>query len=325
MLFITNRTPKQSARSRKGRRISFDYQNTAVSQYLYFCQRHNTDEYTEILHHDFFQYLKSLPAHTQLLFYIHGFNNNMEPDVFENANKLQNLINQQSSQLVEVIPIIWPCDDDSALAFIDDYWDDQDAADASGPAFSRLLGKFEQWRREAEQQQHPCFKRMNVLAHSMGSRLLVNAIAGWASKYNANNMPLLFRNIFMVAADVDNQILESDKPGHHLSDSARNLCVYFARDDLAMPASKLANLRHKCLSRRMGMTGPNDLKQLPKNVYEIDCDNFNNKFDLKGHSYFLDNKHGVASPVIEHMIKAITTGRVSPPQSSHILEFIQPD
>ncbi|WP_133406743.1 alpha/beta hydrolase [Parashewanella tropica] len=320
MFFITNRTPEQSARSRKGRRISFNYQNTAVSQYLYFCQRHDKDEYTEILHHDFFQYLKSLPSQTQLLFYIHGFNNNMEPDVFDSADKLQNLINQQSSELVEVIPIIWPCDDDSALAFINDYWDDQDAADASGPAFSRLLGKFEQWRREAEQQKQPCFKRMNILAHSMGNRVLVNAIADWASKYNSNNMPLLFRNIFMVAADVDNQILEADKPGHYLSDAARNLVVYFANDDLAMPASKLANLRHKTLSRRMGMTGSNDLSELPKNVYEVDCDDFNNKFDLKGHSYFLDNKQGDFSPVIGHMVQAIKTGRISPPLRSYILE-----
>lgn len=32
MLFITNRTPKQSARSKRGRHISFDSNNVSVSQ-----------------------------------------------------------------------------------------------------------------------------------------------------------------------------------------------------------------------------------------------------------------------------------------------------
>lgn len=47
-----------------------------------------------------------------------------------------------------VVPLIWPCDDDSVVAFIDDYWDDQRAADASGMAFARMLGKFDDWRRK---------------------------------------------------------------------------------------------------------------------------------------------------------------------------------
>ncbi|WP_394200565.1 hypothetical protein [Shewanella waksmanii] len=163
MLFITSRTPKQSAKSKLNRSISFDSQNTAVAQYLYFCERHGESQYTEIKSPELFARLKALPENTQLLFYIHGFNNNMESDIFPNAEKLQQLMDNERPGLVHVVPLIWPCDDDHALAFADDYWDDQDAADASGPAFSRLLGKFDEWRRQEAQQVIPCLKRINVL------------------------------------------------------------------------------------------------------------------------------------------------------------------
>lgn len=320
MLFITNRTPKQSAKSKKNRKLSFNYDNTAVSQFLYFCERSAKDDYIEIKSDAFFERLKGLHENTQLLFYIHGFNNNMEPDVFENAQILQELFDQEQENLVYVVPIIWPCDDDSALAFIDDYWDDQDAADASGPAFARLLGKFDSWRRKEQQQRIPCLKRINVLAHSMGNRVLKNALNDWVVKHSSGNMPLFFRNVFMIAADVENEALEKSEPGRHIVSSARNVVVYYANDDLAMPASKLANVKNKTVSRRLGMTGPEDMSKLPKNVYEVDCDDFNNDFDLKGHSYFLKDKEGATSPIIKHMSIAIDTGRVSPAQRSEILK-----
>ncbi|WP_371376134.1 alpha/beta hydrolase [Thalassotalea aquiviva] len=320
MLFITNRTPKQSQRSRKGRKISFNYDNTTVSQSLYFCFREDINQYTEIMSPAFFQTLKELPENTQLLFYLHGFNNNMEPDVFQNAAKLQDLLNRTTPDLVYVIPIIWPCDDDAKVAIIDDYWDDQQAADASGSSFARLLGKFDDWRREKSQQQTPCLKRINVIAHSMGNRVLKNALAHWASHYCAGNMPQLFRNVFMIAADVENDVLEKSEPGRYIVDSTRNLVVYYASDDLAMPASKLANIKNKTASRRLGMTGPEDLTKLPKNVYEVDCDDFNNHFDLKGHCYFLDNHQKEPSPIIAHMFAAIQTCRIKPATRSHILK-----
>lgn len=316
MLFVTNRTPEQSARSRTNRHISFNYQNTAVSQYLYFCERNGAHDYTEIKSPAFFQRLKQLPDKVQLLLYVHGFNNNMEPDIFENAMALQQLFDANSPGLVFVVPLIWPCDDDSSLAFADDYWDDQDAADASGLAFARMLGKFDDWRRAKAQQEEPCLRRMNMLAHSMGSRVLKNALREWAEKHASGNMPQLFRNVFLVAADLENEVLEDGRDGRYIVDSGRNTVVYFANDDYAMPASKVANVRNKILSRRLGMTGPESLDKLPSRVYEVDCDDFNNRFDRKGHSYFLTDSNGVASPVVKHMADAIDGGRVTPSERS---------
>lgn len=320
MLFITNRIPNQSAQSQPNRTISFNYQNTDISKWLYFCERKGKDDYIEITSSPFFAQLKSLPNHTQILFYIHGFNNNMEPDVFGRANQLESLINATSPELVKVIPIIWPCDDDSSAKLIDDYWDDQKAADHSGVAFARLFWKFDNWRHDIEQLEQPCFKRINVLAHSMGNRVLVNAMKEWVEDKQHTGMPQLFRNVFMVAADVENEILEPDQKGRHIVDSARNTLVYFAGDDLAMPAAKIVNVYARTLSRRMGMTGPETLRKLPeRKVFEIDCDDFNNQFDPPfGHTYFLTDRNGLVSPLIEHVCKAIQTGRVDGQQSQRL-------
>ncbi len=124
MLFITNRTPREPVKSEENRTISFDYQNTTAAQSLFFCERKSEDEYVEIMSRAFFKKLKDIPSDTQILFYIHGFNSNMEPDIFKNTRVLQELFDEQSKDLVLVIPIIWPCDDDSAIAIFDDYWDD---------------------------------------------------------------------------------------------------------------------------------------------------------------------------------------------------------
>ncbi|SHG78575.1 alpha/beta hydrolase [Ferrimonas marina] len=326
MLFVTNRTPRQSERTRTNRPIDFPLQNTSVSQNLYFCRRNGPDDYTEIGSPAFFAELKELSdPKTQVLLYIHGFNNTFESEIFPNAQQLQSLFDQHGGKgLVHVVPLIWPCDDDSFVAFIDDYWDDQRAADASGDAFARMLGKFDDWRKaEAEackkEDRPPCTRRINVLAHSMGNRVLRNALRRWVHN-DIGQMPQLFRNCFMVAADVVNHTLEPDEEGAVISDAARNLVVYFANDDLAMPASKLANLKNKTVSRRLGMTGPEDLEKVARNVFEVDCDNFNNSFDPpKGHSYFLTNPKGKVSPVLLHMVKAVKTGRVDPSDRSHIL------
>lgn len=322
MLFATNRAPKESTKTRLNRKISFPLQNTTVSQNMYFCERKGKDDYIEIGNKAFFQQLKDLPEKTQVLFYIHGFNNTGESEIFPNAKKLQALFDQVGEPgLVLVVPLIWPCDDDSTLAFIDDYWDDQRAADASGMAFARMLGKFDSWRREEAKKPNPCTRRINVLAHSMGNRVLRNALLSWVRNDSAGQMPQLFRNVFMVAADVVNHTLERGHSGEYITHSARNVLVYFANDDLAMPASKLVNIKNKTLSRRLGMTGPENIRDVSKNVYEIDCDSFNNTFDKPtGHTYFLYGPDNTVSPVIQHMVEAIKDGRVVPANRHHVLQ-----
>tara|TARA_B110000196_G_scaffold319403_1_gene337368 strand:+ start:2379 stop:2597 length:219 start_codon:yes stop_codon:yes gene_type:complete len=72
---------------------------------LYFCERKNKNNYREIGNQNFFKALKDPPA-KQILLYIHGFNNKMEPDVFERTRDLQQLFDNAEPNLIQVGPLI---------------------------------------------------------------------------------------------------------------------------------------------------------------------------------------------------------------------------
>lgn len=197
-----------------------------------------------------------------------------------------------------------------------DYWDDQKSADASAYSFERVLQKFLAWRDSEKHnpEDHPCLKRINVLAHSMGNRVLRETLVAWGAYDLADGLPLVFRNTFMVAADIKNESLESGQRGDLICHASRNVVVYFASDDLALRASKVSNLKNKLASRRLGHSGPEDIHRTPSNVYAVDCDDVNNAYDVpKGHSYFRSGRQG-GKPglVFKHIFATLLSGRVFP-------------
>ncbi|MFK8186425.1 MAG: alpha/beta hydrolase [Phormidesmis sp.] len=325
MLFVTNRvleqgpTPVADAGTevRLTRPVDFVLSNNQAEQSFYCCRRTGPKGYTEIGSANFFDELKKVNA-DQLLFYIHGFS--MLPEqAFEQSEKLQELLdtfyqNQPSNSLknpkIAVIPFVWPCDDD--LGKVKDYFDDRTAADDSGTAYMRLLQKFLVWRDNNSTLNNPCLKRMNVLAYSMGNRVLRSALDRSLKYYPQNTSALLFRNVLMAAADIRNESLEADQPGRMIPVMSRNVVVYYAADDLALRASKIASVGGKMASRRLGHTGPERMDKVPRNVYAIDCDDFNNRYDDPlGHAYYLeDPATGDAGLLLRHAYACMRTGRV---------------
>ena len=307
MLFITNRQPRQSSRTRINRKIDFDLKKNAPANDLYYCRRNGKNDYTEIGSAALLQSLKDSNC-KQLLFFIHGFSNLPEPDIFPRVEKLQQLLDEKEPDLALVIPLIWPCDND--LGIVQDYWDDQKSADASAQSFARLLNRFLDWR-DQQPEEAPCLKRINILAHSMGNRVFRQTLRAW-NKYDLpGGVPLLFRNSFLMAADVVNETLEKGNPGELISHASRNVSVYFASDDLALRSSKVSNLKNKIASRRLGHTGPENIHKVNSNVYSIDCDNYNTRYDSpKGHSYFLHDENGMSGKVFDHLFDSIKQGRI---------------
>lgn len=316
MLFITNRFPKQSIRSRNGRKFDFDLNNNAASNSVFFCERTGENAYTEIGSIDFLSRLKQ-SSYRQILIYIHGFSN-LPEDVFSAASEVQLLSDIKKNGEVLVVPLVWPCDNN--LGIIKDYWDDQKAADASAYSFSRILEKFLAWRNSDKYnpKADPCFKRINMLAHSMGNRVLRETLATWNRYDLADGVPLIFRNTFLVAADIVNESLHKGEPGELICHASRNVIVYHASDDLALRASKASNLKNKIASRRLGHSGPEDMRRTPSNVYAVDCDDVNNIYDTpKGHSYFRSGrKKGKPGLVFEHIFSVLESGRVFPEEES---------
>ncbi|GAA5167980.1 alpha/beta hydrolase [Viridibacterium curvum] len=312
MLFITNRFPKGSIQTRAGRKFEFDLKNNAPSNSVFFCRRNADGSLTEVGGMNFLSELKG-SSYRQILLYIHGFSN-LPDSVFEAAEEFQALCDQQDPNEVLVVPIIWPCDND--LGIVQDYWDDQKSADGSAYSLSRALSRFLEWRESNLNSPgtDPCLKRINVLAHSMGNRVLRETLCAWDRYDLADGVPLIFRNTFLVAADIENESIHRTERAKLICDASRNVVVYYASDDLALRASKAANLKNKIASRRLGHTGPENMDMTPKNVYVVDCDDVNNSYDVpKGHSYFRSGKvQGKPGLVFEHIYGCLKTGRVFP-------------
>ncbi len=234
MLFITNRRLNEDRETSfvggkvQRRKISFAKGDPEPQTSIYFGEKTGKGLF-EIGATVLLDRLKKSKAE-QILLYIHGFNNQPD-DVFANAANLQALCNGAKKGMVEVVPLIWPCADQ--VGIVRDYFDDQDAADQSAFGFARALGKFFAWR-DSHGGDDACYKHINVLAHSMGNRVLRLTVDRWATY--RGHIPQVFRNVFMVAADVVNETLEPGESGQDIPTSARNAGSYYAGDDAALRA-----------------------------------------------------------------------------------------
>lgn len=325
MLFITNRYPKGSIQTRINRKFQFDLRINAPSNSIYFCKRQDDGNLIEIGGLNLLSELKQ-SRYRQILLFIHGFSN-LPDDIFDAAAELQTLSDEKSKDEVLVVPIIWPCDND--IGIVKDYWDDQKSADLSAPSFSRALCRFLEWRNSNlnNPELDPCLKRINILAHSMGNRVLRETLFAWDKYDLPNGVPLIFRNAFLIAADIENESIHRGERASLICNASRNVVIYYASDDLALRSSKAANLKNKIASKRLGHSGPENMDLTPKNVYAVDCDDVNTAYDFpKGHSYYRSGREkGRPGLVFEHLFNCMLTGRVFPENESRRSTIIRED
>jgi esterase/lipase superfamily enzyme len=164
-------------------------------------------------------------------------------------------------------------------------------ADVLSQLYDWLLGKQQAAIQNSEK---ACRAKVSMVSHSMGNYVLQKAMsAAWTRK----NQPLLvslINQLVMVAADVDNDLFESDASDGTDGDAVANLtyritALYSGRDAV-LGAS--AGLKHFG-TRRLGRSGlavrpPTD----KDNVWDIDCSSFfpASVGGMDIHSAYFDNK-----------------------------------
>lgn len=334
MLFITCKKIEPVAPEVDPTLRQFKSHEDAPNNQVYFCStdgKYNRDLncFCEI---GSLAFMKAAQAHPcdEVLFYLHGFNNQPQ-DALLQAAYLQKILDAHEGKSYLVVPVIWPCHDQ--VGILRDYWDDQKSADMSGFAIARALAMFVEWQKQNQRNDVPCMKVMNILAHSMGNRVLKEAMLNWGHYDSYSKVPMLFRNIFMVAADVVNNTLEPNQKGSFISYAAKNVVVYYSGDDRALQGSKLVNVESRPLTRRLGHCGPSPESLKLANVYSVDCDAINSKYDLLGHTYFMDavgigaikeqptlthlkTQHG--GLVFDHIKGCLDAGKVTTPKEFEI-------
>src|SRR5215510_5216640 len=101
----------------------------------------------------------------------------------------------------------------------------------------------------------------------MGNYALRHALQGIIAQYAGNTLPRVFQNIFLMAADEDNDALELDYKMARLPELAQAVQVYYSATDEALSISD----ETKGNPDRLGSTGPRTLTNLPHKITLVDC------------------------------------------------------
>jgi esterase/lipase superfamily enzyme len=217
-----------------------------------------------------------------VLIFIHGFNVAWNEAV-GSALALQAMLNHHGDQPVVVVLFTWPSDG-RALPFTS-YRSDRTDAKASGYAVGRALLKFRDFLAGlrtgvSKGTAVACGQEVHLLCHSMGNYVLQNALERLAD-FCPGTLPRMVAQVFLCAADVDDDVLEPDQPLGRLDEIAQAIHVYTNREDNALRISDFT----KGNPDRLGSAGPARPQQVHTKVQQIDCTPLVS--GLIGHSYHL--------------------------------------
>jgi esterase/lipase superfamily enzyme len=230
-------------------------------------------------------------------FFVHGYNNGWQ-DAAKRYQKFCGSLFSGEDSLGICIAFDWP-----SYGNVVDYLPDraharecaQDLADVLSELYDWLLGKQQAAVQNSEK---ACRAKVSMVSHSMGNYVLQKAMsAAWTRK----NQPLLvslINQLVMVAADVDNDLFQSDASdgtdGDALANLTYRITALYSGRDAVLGAS--AGLKHFG-TRRLGRSGlavrpPTD----KDNVWDVDCSSFfpASVGGMDIHSAYFDNKGTLA-------------------------------
>jgi len=217
--------------------------------------------------------------------YVHGFANDME-SALERAAELKDKYKIEGRE-AEVFAFSWPSDGKVFPPI--NYFDDRNDAQASGVAMARAILKLREFLGGLGRERS-CKQSIHLVAHSMGNFATRWALQGLRAELNGR-LPRLFNNIFLMAADEDNDAFESDEKLRLLPELANRVHVYFSPDDRALVVSDAT----KGNPDRLGANGPRVRDGIPFKIVLIDCRDVDvSGDDFTNHQYYRLNAKVVA-------------------------------
>jgi esterase/lipase superfamily enzyme len=216
---------------------------------------------------------------SDLILLIHGYSCDFMTALQRVAQVKQEY--QQGGHPVEAAVFSWPADGEMTPWL--SYYSDRDDAKASGPAIARAFLKLLDYFRDIGPDQY-CWQHLHLVAHSMGNYALRYALQGIIAQYPGNTLPRVFQNIFLMAADEDNDALELDYKMARLPELAQAVQIYYSATDGALSISD----ETKGNPDRLGSTGPRTLTNLPHKITLVDCRKVNETKPLTDvrHQYY---------------------------------------
>ena len=233
-----------------------------------------------------------------VLIYIHGFANSLDSAIARAAQlkEIFRIAPPQEDQRGEpyepyVFAFCWPSDGKVQPPW--KYASDRDDAALSGVAMARALRRFVDFLNEGE----PCRMRLHLVAHSMGNWALRHAVLGLRALMDQGRLPRIFENAFLMAADEDEDCFESADKMMALTELAKAIHVYHARNDLALEVSD----KTKGNMDRLGTNGPRTFSGISNRITAIDCSKVSSTDIGHGnHQYYRLRKEVIAD--VQHVL-----------------------
>jgi len=222
------------------------------------------------------------------MFYVHGYDFTFKEALLRTA-ELKRWFGQRP---MNWLVFTWPSDGEK-IPF-KSYRNDRKDAAASGLAIARGILKAADFvrtvRRPMVRPGQPreldlCEQRVHLMAHSMGNFALMNAVQAMRT-FVGNELPRLFDEVLLMAADADNDALEKDDRLALLERLGRRVSTYYNAQDLALVVSDWTKMNPD----RLGATGPRRAETLPPKFSQLNCSVIiDHEEDPTGHQYYRNN------------------------------------
>ncbi|MEM7330379.1 MAG: alpha/beta hydrolase [Pseudomonadota bacterium] len=227
-----------------------------------------------------------------VLLFIHGFNVQFD-EALVRAAQLSNDLSRENRFNVG-IPVLYSWPSAGALS-LEDYQGDRARSLSAAPYLEEFLDILTE---------DVSVSRINIIAHSMGNRVLTQALESYARDYldRHDRNDLEFR-IMLVAADVERDIFDAANGVFDNLDA--NVTIYTSDTDRALHISSIVNANQE---KRLGDTDTNrPYIRSSLNYQTIDATAVTTELFGIGHNYYSDN------PTI--LWDMMCTIRETPPQN----------
>lgn len=226
---------------------------------------------------EFFRRCESTPA-LDLVVFVHGYNNAFSDSIRRGAT-----IQEDIASNAIVISYTWPSDGELLS-----YGYDESSIDTAEQNFKLFMDHL-------TEKVSP--NRISVIAHSMGSQLLIKYLAGLPER-RLYPEDVKFKNIIFAAADVSTEFFRQKEempyyPKYPLSAYAKRITVYSSQYDRALGLSQKLHRDHRLgLANQANMYLEADISAIDASM--IDPARWYQRFSFATrHSYVFDKAAGV--------------------------------
>jgi esterase/lipase superfamily enzyme len=208
---------------------------------------------------------------SHICLFVHGCNVGWADSVGDYLKVKNGLI--EVANLGQAVLYSWPSKG-SVAGYLPDREDARESAPDLAQLFVDLNDYLVKKQRIAAATNDPhklCRAKISVIAHSMGNYVMQEALVAASKRLNDPQLVSLINQFVMVAADVDNDLFQRDKPADSDGSLMANLCYRIAAlyTGLDSVLGMSAGLKHFG-TRRLGRSGLADDTNVWDNVFDLD-------------------------------------------------------